>query len=423
MPALAPNYDVLVIGGGPAGSSAGTRLAQAGLSTLIVDRETFPRFRIGESLLPHGNELLRETGVWPKLAAAGFVDKYGASFVTADGSMEKEIIFADGLIPGNEQTFQVERARFDSLLLEHARSCGATACDGLGVTAIQSDTTGHTATLADAHGQTQQVRVKWIIDACGREGRYAEQPTRQLDKSDWPKRVAIYTHFTGVARAPGRAGGHTVIVRVPHGWFWIIPIDAQRTSVGLVTTTAALRDSRLAPKDHFAAVVADSAKMRAVMQASAACSDYRVTSDYSYFRRSLAQDRFVFAGDAGGFFDPIFSSGVYMACLSAKLAANMVISAHRRDRALTARACAAYTREVKRHAQVFRQLIEAFYDDDSFTVFMCQRPPWGLQPAITSIVAGCSNLNWAMRWRYKLFLLICRLQKRFPLVTHAPAQS
>ena len=420
MPPLNPNYDVLVIGGGPAGSSAGTRLAQADLRTLIVDRETFPRFRIGESHLPHGNHLLREIGVWPKLAAAGFIDKYGASFATADGSMEKEIVFADGLIPGNERTFQVERARFDGVLFEHARSCGATACDGLGVTAIHNDASGHTATLVDREGQTLEVRVKWIIDACGREGHYNTQPVRHLDHTNWPKRVAIYTHFTGVVRAPGRAGGHTVIVRVPHGWFWIIPIDAHRTSVGLVTTTTALRDSWLAPKDHFAAIVAGSVKMAGLMSASSPCADYRVTSDYSFFRRTLAEGRFVFAGDAGGFFDPIFSSGVYMACLSAKLAANLVIRAHRRDQPLASRACAAYTREVKRHAKVFRKLIEAFYDDDSFTVFMCQRPPWGLRPAITSIVAGCSNLTWGMRWRYNLFLLIYRLQKRFPLVTHQP---
>jgi hypothetical protein len=139
--------------------------------------------------------------------------------------------------------------------------------------------------------------------------------------------------------------------------------------------------------------------------------DFRVTSDYSYFHRTLATERMIMAGDAGGFFDPIFSSGVYMALHSAQLAAGLIARAHREQRTLTPRECRDYTRAVKKHAGVFQKLIAVFYDNDAFSVFLCQRAPLRIDLAITSIVAGHASLTWPIWWRFKLFLLICRLQK------------
>ncbi|HTJ77812.1 MAG TPA: NAD(P)/FAD-dependent oxidoreductase [Rariglobus sp.] len=412
---IAYDYDVLVIGGGPAGSCAAWRTQHEGLRTLVVEKEEFPRFRIGESLLPHGNALLRETGVWPKIEKAGFIDKYGASFYLSNGLAHKEVIFERALVPGLEKTYQVERAKFDAILLDHAREAGAEVRTRATVRSVSVGHEGHRVSLETATG-IEEVSARWVIDASGRDQFFPNELKRALDPDLFPKRVAIYSHFSGVRRASGLAAGHTVIVRLADGWFWSIPIDAERTSVGLVTTVAAMREAKMEPAELFRQTVAGSPKLKKMMQGSEPVLGFHVTSDYTYFRQRLAAGRMVLVGDAGGFFDPIFSSGVYMAAYSAKLAAEMIVRAHRAARPLTNGECRRYSNHIKAHAGVFKKLITAFYDNDSFAVFMCRRPPLNLSPAITAIVAGHALLIWPIRWRFYAFLIVCRLQRRFPLV-------
>ena len=409
------DYDVLVIGGGPAGSAAAIFLRQQGLEVCVVEKEIFPRFHIGESLLPCGNQIFKELGVWPLLEAAGFVHKFGAHFFLANGAAGKEIVFSEGIIPGLERTFQVERAKFDTILLEHARALGAEVRMPATVRTLVPYEGGHTATLQTVGGE-QTIAARWVIDASGRDKLFPCEAKRATDPSPFPKRIAIYNHFHGVARCAGRAAGHTTAVRLGDGWFWIIPLAEGRTSVGLVTTVGSMQRAGLAPAELFARAVAQSPKLRELMAGARPMMDFRVTSDYSYFHRTLAAGRMIMAGDAGGFFDPIFSSGVYMALHSAQLAAGLVARAHSEQRALAPRECRRYTRAVKKHAGVFQKLIAVFYDNDAFSVFLCSRPPLRLDLGITSIVAGHARLTWPIWWRFKLFLLICRLQKSFAVV-------
>lgn len=424
-----PIYDILIIGGGPAGSSAAIRARAAGLRTLVVEKSAFPRFRIGESLLPAGNALLQELGVWEKIARAGFIEKSGARFLLGAGDAEKKVRFSQGLVPGLEKTYQVDRARFDALLLDHARELGAEIRTGTTVRALAENTDGVTATLdvsspdlSSASGsplpapRSRHVSARYVIDASGRDHFFPAPLKAALEPAAFPKRLAIYCHFHGVPREPGPAGGDTVIVRLPEGWFWIIPIDARLTSVGLVTTQSAFKSAGLAPAEHFAQVVASSPRLRALLADAAPAMAFHVTADYSYYRRSLAADRMILVGDSGGFLDPIFSSGVYLALHAARHAVELVVRARRENRPLAAHESRRYTRRVKSHARVFHRLIDAFYDDDSFAVFMCARPPLNLSPGITSIVAGHARLTWPLWWRFKVFLLVCRLQRRWPLV-------
>ena len=409
------DYDVLIIGGGPGGSTAAATARQHGLRTLVVEKTEFPRFHIGESLLPAGNRVLRQTGVWPKVEAAGFMPKYGAEFHRADGAAAKKIVFTDSLIPGLDSAFQVERARFDAVLLDHARELGAEVQMRTTAKAIVSSESAHQVTLASERGETT-VTVPWIIDSTGRDPGLMSEQKKALEPSPFPKRIAIYSHFRGVTRAAGREGGNILVVRLDGGWFWLIPLDQERTSVGLVTTVESFRAAGETPESFFQRAIAASLKLRELLSGATPTMAFQVTSDYSYFRRKLASERLVLAGDAAGFFDPVFSSGVYMATWSGKLAVDLVARAHAAGRALSPREQRRYTRTVKRHAGVFQKLIAAFYDEHAFEVFMCETVPWDLDRALTSIVAGHAHLNWPLWWRYKWFLLVCRIQRHWKLV-------
>jgi flavin-dependent dehydrogenase len=407
--------DLLVIGGGPGGSCAAAFARLRGLSVCLVERDEFPRFHIGESLLPMGNALLKAAGAWPKVEAAGFVRKFGAEFMLADGSDGKEIVFAEGSVPGLESTFQVERSQFDALLLDHARSLGADVRTGTTAKALAPSADRVTATLARKDGTAATLTARWVVDAGGRDNLYESAGKKEMDPAIFPRRAAVYSHFEGVARKPGEKGGNIIIVRIEDGWFWIIPISAERTSVGLVTSIDAIRGAAN-PEEVFRGTVAASPRLRSLMEGSRPVAPFRVTADYSYVRRNFASPRVVLAGDAAGFYDPIFSSGVYVALHSAQMAVDAIAGAHAAGRPLSWLERTRYTRRLKAHCSVFRQLIEVFYDNDSFSVFMTQKPPLGLNGALTSVVAGHVRLTWPLWWRYQLFLAVCRLQRHLPLV-------
>lgn len=413
------SYDLLIIGAGPAGSTAAALARKKNLRTLVVDKAAFPRFRIGESLLPMGNAILQETGAWAKIEAGGFMPKYGAEFHTSEGYSWKKIDFSTSLVPGLDRTYQVERARFDSLLLDRAKELGAEVRLETTVRSLQSEGGRHHVTLERA-GSQEKISVPWVIDCTGRESSFSLPQKTQLDPSLFPKRMAIYSHFENVVRTPGKEGGNILIVRLKDGWFWLIPLDSKRTSVGLVTTVETFRRAQDAPGAFFSRAIRNSPKLRELLDRAVPMIPFQVTSDYSYFRKELAAERLLLAGDAAGFFDPIFSSGVYMACLSAKNAVELVARAHSENRGLTAGERSRYTKTIKRHAGVFQKLIEAFYDDDAFEVFLCQKVPWDLSPGITSIVAGHAKLTWPLWWRFQIFLIVCRLQRYWKVVKPDP---
>ena len=376
-----------------------------------MEREQFPRFHIGESLLPMGNAIMRETGAWPKLEALGGVRKYGALFYSANGQATKEIIFADGLIPGLEYTYQVDRAKFDDMLLEHARGLGAEVRTRTRATGLEPRPGGHRVLLEGPEGAAA-VTAPWVFDASGRDNLLMTEQKRALDPSVFPKRFAVFSHFRGVKLPTDHVPGHTVAVRLDNGWFWLIPLSAEITSVGLVTTAEAIRRAGAKPEEVFAQAVAASSKLRELMAGTERTQPFRVTNDYSYFRRQLSAERLLLVGDAAGFFDPIFSSGVYISMWSAQRALGLVLRARAENRVISPAECDGYTRAMKRHAATFQRLIEAFYDNAAFAVFMTNGKRFRIVQAIVSVVAGHARLSWPMWWRFKAFLAVCWLQRR-----------
>tara|TARA_R110000823_G_scaffold171736_9_gene304196 strand:- start:32950 stop:34236 length:1287 start_codon:yes stop_codon:yes gene_type:complete len=412
-----PAVDAVIIGAGPAGSTAAALLAEQGLSVCLVERDEFPRFRIGESLLPGGNALLKRLGVWDKMDAAGFIRKYGAEFVSADGQTRVHNVFSEGLVKGLDYTYQVERARFDTLLRDNAVEKGATLLQPRRVTAVQEQDEGWQVSLDKGEGPSG-IRARWLLDASGRTAFLGRRLGHGEDHIPYPKRFAVYNHFEGVPRREGREGGNIIITRLQDGWFWAIPLDERKTSVGVVSTRKReqWKDPAFTAETFFRHEVERSPYLSSLMRDALPCDSYRVTADYTYSFTDYAGPRYLLMGDAAGFIDPIFSSGVYLAMRSGSMAVDQVLLAHQQQRTITAAEQQQYTGSLKKNVRVMRDLIEVYYDSNSYSVFMSPSNRFQLFQSVNSIVAGNSNPGFALKWRFRLFLWICRLNRVLPLV-------
>ena len=409
--------DALIVGGGPAGSTAATLLAEAGLSVCIVEKEAFPRFKIGESLLPGGNAILKRLGLWEKMDDAGFIRKYGAEFVSSDGGSRVHNIFAEGLVKGLDYTYQVERSRFDQLLLDNAVEKGSSLLQPGTVTHAALEDDNWHITAESAHGTTQY-QAKWLLDASGRAAFFGKRNKLAQDTIPYPKRFAVYNHFTGVKRNSGKEGGNIIITRLRDGWFWSIPLDEEKTSIGVVSVRKRdeWKSADFTAETFFNNEIQRSSYLSALLDNARSLDEFRVTADYTYSFSEYAGPQYMLLGDAAGFIDPIFSSGVYLAMRSATMAVDSILTAHTQQRALTLDECATYTRQFKQNVRVMRDLIEVYYDQKSFSVFMSPSERFKLFQSVNSIVAGNSNPDFSLRWRFKLFLCICKINKWFKLV-------
>jgi flavin-dependent dehydrogenase len=404
-------YDTIIIGGGPGGSTAGAFLGKAGQRVLVLEREVFPRFHIGESLLPFGNDVLKDSGAWAKIDGAGFQRKYGAEFVVANGSRWQRFWFARGLVPRYGETFQVERAKFDHVLLDHAASCGCEVRQCCAAKDITRDGDGWCVRL-----ERGEVRGRWLIDASGRDSflgrtlRFAKKPMNLT------KRIAVYAHFKGVYRNSGDAEGHITIVRLEDGWFWLIPLAEGKMSVGMVRTLEDLKRSGGTAEEWFAKTVASSSELTRRMKGAEQIGQFYKTSDYSYHHEQMAIDRAIMVGDAAGFIDPIFSSGVHIVTKSGQIAAGLIQQAEAKKRGLTVAEQRRYSRDVHRYMEVYREMISMYYDNRSFEVLMHPEGRFGIVPAVTSILAGNFHPSFKMWWRVKLFRLVCAIHRRVTIV-------
>jgi FADH2-dependent halogenase len=396
-------HDVIVIGGGPAGSTAARVLARRGRRVLVIEKEHFPRFHIGESLLPYNLQLFRELDLLDVIESAGFVRKLGAQFWIGNGSRHIDVRFADGAFNEETRAFQVERSIFDDLLLRHARAAGADVIEGCAVNGCSIDRDGVRVQTTGG-----EFAAEFLVDASGqvnftgnRDGVKESYPTH--------RKVAVFGHFSGVPVPEGERCGDIIIVRLEDEWSWLIPLAGGKMSVGVVLDQARVKASGLGPEELFADTIAGSSVLSERLARSNRIGPLRVIADYSYSNRRFVGPRLVRIGDAAAFLDPIFSSGVYLAMRSARDGAHAIDDALDRRAEMTP-GMRRYERRLRRSMGVYWKLIEQFYTRPFIDVFLAPDPPRHLQSAVNSVLAGRIESPWSVRWRLWVFYAMVRVR-------------
>jgi FADH2-dependent halogenase len=406
-------FDAIVVGGGPGGTSAALYLTRAGKRVLLLEKERFPRFHVGESLLPYNNSIFNELALTEKLDRAGFTKKYGAQFHVGSGSKSTHFVFAKGMFTREHSAYQVERSVFDKVLLDHAREQGVQVKEGFTATESRPDTHGVTVQVKDEVGAPLELRAKFLVDASGRVNLTGNQENlRQFHRH--MKRVAIFGHFRGVRTDPGHAGGDTVIVRCENKWFWLIPIGENKVSVGLIIDKGQLLTSGLTPQELFFQIAEQSQPTRERMHDAVLVGDIKVTGDFSYSNRRLHSHRTLRVGDAAGFMDPIFSAGVYMAMYSGKLAAGAIVDALAGNHD-GSRTFPRYGKHVLRTMKLYWRMVDYYYKPAFIELFMTPNERAGIASAINALLAGEIDGGWRIRWRMEFFFLLVQIQRLIPL--------
>ncbi len=407
-------YDVIVIGGGPSGAAVATRLAQRNHRVLLLEKEQFPRFHIGESMLPCSMPLIEELGALPRLTAAEFLPKYAAEFVTADGSLRRRYAFADGLVKGPGSAFEVDRSVFDKLLLDNAAEQGVEVRQGVQVIRFDLDRARGVDVVARAEDGTEStIHAQMLIDASGQSSLLAGRlGLREMDQQ--LKNFAVFSHYEGATRYTGDREGDISVVLIPEGWWWVIPLKDNRTSVGLVMPSRLLRGQK-PDEAYFEQQIEQTPFLRDRLAGAKRVAPVRSVSDYSYVSRKVCGDRFVLVGDAAAFIDPVFSTGVYLGLVGAFRAAEAV------DAALRAKnfgrsQFVAYEREVLKNVAIYKRFVKGFYTPEFVDVLMAPSDWLELRAAITSLLAGYGVDRFQVNWRVLVFRAIARANKRFSLV-------
>jgi flavin-dependent dehydrogenase len=386
-PQISDRYDVVVIGGGPAGSTASTLLAQRGLRVGLFERERFPRFHIGESLIPETYWVLERLNMLPKMQQSHFVKKYSVQFVNASGKLSAPFYFHDNKPHECSQTWQVVRSEFDAMMLENAREHGVEAHEAVHVVDVLHD--GACAvgvTIQPAGAARREVHARVVVDASGQAA--LVQNRRGLRVWDpLLNKGAIWTYWRGAYRDTGRDEGATMVLQTEdrQGWFWYIPLHGDTVSIGVVAPFDHLFKGRAGHERTYEEEVRRCPAVQARIGRAERVTGYFATRDYSYRSTEVAGDGWVLIGDAFQFLDPLYSSGVLLALKSGELAADAIadgLSAGDTSGAALGRWGAGFNTGVDR----MRRLVCEYYEGFSFGAFVRQYPD--LRGTITDLLIG-----------------------------------
>src|SRR5438309_1454711 len=404
-------YDVAIIGGGPAGSVAAALLARAGRRVIVFEREKFPRFHIGESLLPFSMKAFTRLGLHEKLLRAGFIKKYGGEIMGACSDTGTKFYFKDGYRSQTDHSYQVTRGDFDKVLLDHARESGAEVHEQTPVGSVEFSKDG--VELAVRYNGSHSIRARYLVDASGRTSVLGRQ--FKIKKTyDHLQKLSIFAHYDGVWRAEGIDGTLTVLVRAVDRWFWLIPLTAGRTSVGVVLDSETFRKSKLSAEDFLEQALAEQPTIAKRMTNARLVSRVYVEADFSYRSARLHGDRWLLTGDAAGFIDPIFSSGVFLAIFSGEKCAdalNAVLDHPRKAKRLFAK----YERSVNRAMDIYLRFVDAWYTKEFIEIFLAPRNVLGLAAAVNAVLGGNVGNSFPIRWRMWVFYFLVWLQRHHPI--------
>ena len=394
---------VLVVGGGPGGSTAAALLAHKGLRVTLVEKSHHPRFHIGESLLPMNMPIFERLGVFDQVMAIGR-RKLGADFPAANERGYGVFRFCDTLNPGTGYSVHVKREQLDQLLFDHAGACGAETRQDTAVVGIEFAASGATARLRAADGSESQLQVDYVVDASGRSTLLGTA-LKLKRKLAHHQSAALFAHFAGVERRPGEDAGNVSIYRFPAGWVWMIPLPGDCMSIGAVCYPEYLRDRRGSNAEFLLATLKRIPGARERMKGASIIGNLHATGNYSYQCTRMSGPRWVMVGDAFAFLDPIFSTGVYLAMNSAEQAAELVAACLREPRREAALQ-RGYARYVRRGLHQLSWFTYRFTSPAMSRLFSHPHDPLQVEKAMVSLLAGDVFNSPRVWWRLQLFKLI-----------------
>lgn len=410
-------WDAIIVGGGPAGAIAALSLARRGRSAILLEKANFPRFHVGESFLPAAFNRLKQLGLEPALREIPHVPKFGAHFQMGSGGRVLEIDFLDGFCDGTE-TFNVERSIFDDMLLKQAELAGVEVRQGLAVKEILNLADGDVRVRTE----TGEIRGKYLLDASGQGsvvGRHLG--TRKAMDASHLKKVAYGGHFENVPRGEGRQAGHPLIVMMEEGWFWVIPLNPTKTSVGLVLDAEVARNlcksENISPDRMLSWGIARCPAMKQLMSAATGTQANIVVADFSYTCRPYAGDGYFLVGDSAAFQDPIFSTGVSIA-FEAAIASAQHVDEILAGRISPARARSEYLKLLERCTSTLFKLIGQYYDHSFRELLLQGHGPLAVHKAVIGVLAGnvFPRAPWKIRWRMWMFDRLIAMNRKRRLV-------
>ena len=385
LPMTESRCDVLVIGGGPAGSTISALLAERGRDVVLLEKERHPRFHIGESLLPLNMPLFDRLGVGEEIRSIG-MPKYGAEFVSQWHDKPVHVDFANAWDQSFPSTYQVRRSEFDQILFRNAARRGAKTIEGCRVTSVDFHPDGSAVTARREDGREQRWQARFVADASGRDTFLANRlGIKQRNKNN--NTAALFGHFSGARRLPGKIEGNISLFWFEHGWFWFIPLSDGATSVGAVCSPQYMKSRKTDPRQFLLDTIALCPALAERLRDASLVSPVTATGNYSYTAGHSSGPNYLLLGDAFAFVDPVFSTGVLLAMQSAFVGADTIETCL--DRPREARnALKNFDASTRHGLRVFSWFIYRVMTPSLRHLLMNPNQRFRMQTAILSVLAG-----------------------------------